>query len=165
METTNLENDAKQVTFIADALRESVFQRLSYYKENCKSIHQKYSDSNWAGTAYRAHCGYYYKREFFYNPFCLESYQGGSDEWKVLHENLPATDSLKETVMKLLLDEWIQQEQQERRKQQREQRIRHIKEQVEENEAVAEACGIPVDMVMAIELKEALQGISLRNDD
>lgn len=80
METTNLENDAKQVTFIADALRESVFQRLSYYKENCKSIHQKYSDSNWAGTAYRAHCGYYYKREFFYNPFCLESYQEGSDE-------------------------------------------------------------------------------------
>lgn len=164
METTNLENDAKRVTFLADALRESVFQRLDHYKK-IYSYYPKYSDSNWVGTAYRAYCGYYYKKEFCYNPFCLESYQEGSDEWKVLHENLPATDSLKETVMKLLLDEWIQKEQQERRKQQREQRIRHIKEQVEENEAVAKACGIPVDMVMAIELKEALQGISLRNDD
>lgn len=55
-----------------------------------------------------------------------------------------------------ILNEWKQKEEMARRKRRIERRSQHIKARLDETKAVAKNCGISVDTLLMIELKDAL---------
>ena len=67
--------------------------------------------------------------------------------------------------MRRLLDNWKQKEKDVRRKERIERRAQHIQACLDETKEVAEKCGVSVNTVLAIELKDTLYALSKEKQD
>lgn len=193
-EEINLSKEEEQkVSEIVDALQDHVFQGLDSKKKDLMDNCTDYSDSNWSYTISKdlsilANCKYEYnpdnnqsscdnmsygknnmdaKRNLYY-PFNEEKYLSDSPEHHKVVKDLCSNCRNKvvvEAIMRRLLDNWKQKEKDVRRKERIERRAQHIQACLDETKEVAEKCGVSVNTVLAIELKDALYALSKEKQD
>ena len=77
----------------------------------------------------------------------------------------PVRKNARGSITRRLLDNWKQKEKDVRRKERIERRAQHIQACLDETKEVAEKCGVSVNTVLAIELKDALYALSKERQD
>ena len=168
----------EKISYIVKTMKKSVFAGLDRYKDEAKKSDTDksysplgYNDSKWMCDISRdfSYCKYMYSYNrsgwsynIAYHPFDAYSYESGSAERKLVETFCRECrdETIAKAVMTRLLNEWKQKEEKARRQKRIERRAKHINARLDETKEVAKKCGISVDTVLAIELKDALYALS-----
>lgn len=165
----------EKISYIVKTMKKSVFAGLDRCKEEAKkkvaNSHYSFGYDDLKFDCYisrdLSECLYRYNYQrwgydIYCRPFSAYSYESGSAERKLVETlcNECRDETIAKAVMTRLLNEWKQKEERARRQKRIERRAKHISARLDETKEVAKKCGISVDTVLAIELKDALYALS-----
>ena len=153
------EAQRQEVDYIVTVLRKRVFEGFDQQTAEWRKTYSTYKDTEWRYwlSSWSDSWFGYGTTEYLFYPFARDSYPEGSPEYELAEKLCREGDStLMEPVMARLLNEWIQEKESISRDLRIERRVQYVKKAMEESRVVADQCGVPVDTVLLIELKEAL---------
>ena len=153
------ETQKQEVAHIVTVLRKRVFEGLDQQTAEWRKTHSTYKDTEWRYwmSSWDDSWFGYGTTEYLFYPFSCNSYPKSSPEYELVEKLCHEADfTLMEPVMAMLLNEWIQDKETVSRDLRIERRVQYVKKAMEESREVAYQCGVPVDTVLLIEVKEAL---------
>ena len=159
---------AQKIDQIVTVLKPQVFKELDSRKARM-GYETEYDDSKWSYKVFGGldNCSFHYDNKstflgelYLYYPFRLENYEIGSSEYEIIENMRYEDETVKRSVMEILLREWCKKEEAARSQERVNERIRRMKARLNENRSVADACGISVENVLMIELADKIDILS-----
>lgn len=159
---------AQKIDQIVTVLKPQVFKELDSRKARM-GYETEYDDSKWSYKVFGGldNCSFHYDNKltflgelYLYYPFRLENYEIGSSEYEIIENMRYEDETVKRSVMEILLREWCKKEEAARSQERINERIRRMKARLNENRSVADACGISVETVLMIELADKIDILS-----